>query len=340
MNNRWCGFASWWRGCQRWRLGSRLVSALEPIKKESAHRLAGCRKAHLAAFHGTKIAFTCIPWGDAQNTGLSQPASHIRSCMDTHIAIMLDYNKIVWSRCMHSQTCSILWQHLTVEKITIISAYIQSSFVLACAFTRQGVWLSGHTWRNMRAHSSVCKCLCSRPEIIWKPHSVDLPGGRKMMSKRQICIYQQTGILDVTAIQSLSACHVSPRATLPSPKAHGSHASEAALLAYLLPIQRPPPTKKTPEGQNKVSYLWMCQHGTSWNPGCTLSNEPDNSTGAFSSQEKWYLQKHCQDETRSCAAEATKQRGKLVTRRGITQAQLVETQPVTSERREWISNAG
>lgn len=128
------------------------------------------------------------------------------------------------------------------------------------------------------------------------------------MSKRQICIYQQTGILDLTAIQSLSACHVSPRATLPSPKAHGSHASEAALLAYLLPIQRPPPTKKTPEGQNKVSYLWMCQHGTSWNPGCTLSNEPDNSTGAFSSQEKWYLQKHCQDETRSCAEEATVQR--------------------------------
>lgn len=31
-----------------------------------------------------------------------------------------------------------------------------------------------------------------------------------MMSKRQICIYQQTGILDLTAIQSLSACHVSP----------------------------------------------------------------------------------------------------------------------------------
>ena len=111
------------------------------------------------------------------------------------------------------------------------------------------------------------------------------------MSKRQICIYQQTGILDLTAIQSLSACHVSPRATAPSPKARGSHASDTALLAYLLPIQRPPPTKKTPEGQNKVSYLWMCQHRTSWNPGCTLSNEPDNSTGAFSSQEKWYLQK-------------------------------------------------
>lgn len=65
-----------------------------------------------------------------------------------------------------------------------------------------------------------------------------------MMSKRQICIYQQTGILDLTAIQSLSACHVSPRATLPSPKAHGSHASDAALLAYLLPIQRPPPNQK------------------------------------------------------------------------------------------------
>lgn len=76
-----------------------------------------------------------------------------------------------------------------------------------------------------------------------------------MMSKRQICIYRQTGILDLTAIQSLSACHVSPQATLPSSKAHGSHASDEALLAYLLPIQRPSPTKKTPEGQNKVSYL-------------------------------------------------------------------------------------
>lgn len=40
-----------------------------------------------------------------------------------------------------------------------------------------------------------------------------------MMSRRQICIYRQTGILDSTAIQSLSACHVSPGANLPSPKA-------------------------------------------------------------------------------------------------------------------------
>lgn len=130
------------------------------------------------------------------------------------------------------------------------------------------------------------------------------------MSKRQICIYQQTGILDLTAIQSLSACHVSPQATLPSPKAHGSHASDAALLAYLLPIQRPSPTKKTPEGQNKVSYLWICQRGTSWNPGCTLSNEPDNSTGAFSSQEKPYLQKPLAEWNQNLCCRGDDTRGK------------------------------
>lgn len=161
------------------------------------------------------------------------------------------------------------------------------------------------------------------------------------MSKRQICIYRQTGILDLTAIQSLSACHVSPGATLPSPKAHGSHASDAALLAYLFPIQRPSPTKKTPEGQNKVSYLWMCQHGPSWNPGRTLSNEPDNSTGAFCSQEKWYFQKPLAgwNQNLCCSGGDTGWKA-LVNRLGIIQPQLGETQPVTSNRREWISNAG
>lgn len=163
------------------------------------------------------------------------------------------------------------------------------------------------------------------------------------MSKRQICIYRQTGILDLTAIQSLSACHVSPGATLPSPKAHGSHASDAALLAYLFPIQRPSPTKKTPEGQNKVSYLWMCQHGPSWNPGRTLSNEPDNSTGAFSQSREMIPSK----TTGGMKPESVLQRrwhkgGKkaLVNRLGIIQPQLGETQPVTSNRRERISNAG
>jgi len=132
------------------------------------------------------------------------------------------------------------------------------------------------------------------------------------------------------------------RATLLSPKAQGSHESDAALLAYLFPIQRPSPTKKTPEGQNRVSYLWMCQHGPSWNPARTLSNEPDNSTGAFSSQEKWYLQKPLAGWNQNLCCSSSNRGGieALVNRIGIIQPQLEETQPVTSNKRKRISDAG
>lgn len=143
---------------------------------------------------------------------------------------------------------------------------------------------------------SACVCVCvlvwksdSYSEIVWKLRSVDLPGGGKMMSKRQICIYRQTGILDLTAIQSLSACHVSP-------EGHPAFSQSSRFPCIRrspisLPVSNSKAIVNQKEGQNKVSYLWMCQHGPSWNPAHTLSNEPDNSTGAFSSQEKWYLQK-------------------------------------------------
>lgn len=126
------------------------------------------------------------------------------------------------------------------------------------------------------------------------------------------------------------------RATLPSPRAHGSHESDAALLAYLFPIQRPSPTKKTPEGQNKESYLWMCQHGPSWNPAHTLSNEPDNSTGAFSSQEKWYLQNPLAGWNQNlCSSSGDTGEKAFVNLIGITQPHLVETEPVTKRESEY-----
>lgn len=121
------------------------------------------------------------------------------------------------------------------------------------------------------------------------------------MSKRQICIYRQTGILDLTAIQSLSACHVSPGATLPSPKAHGSHASDTALLAYLFPIQRPSPTKKTPEGQNKVSYLWMCQHGPPETQRTPWAMSLTTQQGPFPVKRNDTFTNHWQDETKICS---------------------------------------
>lgn len=131
------------------------MSELEPIKKESAHQLSWCRKAHLASFHGTEIAFTCIPRGDAQNTGLSRPASHIRSCMDTHthIDIMLDYNKIVLSHCMHSQTL----QHFAgildgVENHNYERTYRSPLFSCMCVLARVCSCLRGNT----HAHLSVC----------------------------------------------------------------------------------------------------------------------------------------------------------------------------------------
>lgn len=77
----------------------------------------------------------------------------------------------------------------------------------------------------------------------------------------------------------------------------------------------------------------MYQHGPSWNPAHTLSNEPDNSTGAFSSQEKWYLQKPVVgwNQKLCCSSDNMgdkKKKKKLINRIGIIQSQSEETQPV------------
>lgn len=325
---RWC------RGSARVEVGVGFRACA--YQKEISSPALGVQKGASHRLSQTKIAFTCIPWGNAQNTGLSRPASQARSCMDTHTFLCLSCltTIVILTRSMRSQTSNATWEHWTVLKITILGAYIWCDFVPVPTCICESACMC------------ICACVCVNlsdcwSEIVWKLLSVDLPGGGKMMSKRQICIYRQTGILDLTAIQSLSACHVSPGATLPPTKAHGSHASGAALLAYLFPIQRPLPTKKTPEGQNKVSYLWMCQHGPSWNPARTLSNEPDNSTGAFSSQEKWYLQKPLAGwNQKLCYSKGDRGwRGALVNRRGIIQPQLGET-PGTLSRKQWMSNAG
>lgn len=142
-------------------------------------------------------------------------------------------------------------------------------------------------------HSWLCMCVC-----VWKLVWNSLKATFSWFSRRWKNDVKKANLylpadrypwLDsYTVIICLSCVARGQPAFSQSPR---SHASDAGLLAYLFPIQRPSPTKKTPEGQNKVSYLWMCQHGPYWNPVHTLSDESDKSTGAFSSQEKWYLRK-------------------------------------------------
>lgn len=114
--------------------GGGLVSGLEPIKKKSARQLSGCKKAHLVGFHGPRLLSPAFP-GATRKTqaSASLPVTHthawthtrtyIRGNTHTH-TLMPDYNRIILSCSMHSQTYSIMWKRWTVQKITIISAYI------------------------------------------------------------------------------------------------------------------------------------------------------------------------------------------------------------------------
>lgn len=110
------------------------VSGLESIKKKSACQLSE-QKGASRRLSRTKIAFTCVPWGKAWNTGLSQTASNTRARTRTHsliwaetytffLSFMPDYNGIVLTQPMHSQTHTFMWKRQMVQKSTIISAYI------------------------------------------------------------------------------------------------------------------------------------------------------------------------------------------------------------------------
>lgn len=158
-----------------------LVSGLESIKKKSACQLSG-QKGASRRLSRTKIAFTCIPRGNAQNTGFSQPGSththtwtHSLIWAETYtffLSFMPDYNGIILIQPMHSQTYTSTRKPQMVQKGTIISAYI--SFVPVPA------WICVCRWKE-EERDSLKKSL--------KTAFVDLPGGGKMMSKRQICIY-------------------------------------------------------------------------------------------------------------------------------------------------------
>lgn len=110
--------------CQGLSLSKRNQLAALWVQKGASRRLSR-----------TKIAFTCIPWGDVQNTGLSRPATHTHACTHTHtlicrntrtfsLSFMPDYNRIILTYSMPSQTYGITWERWMVQKITVIRAYI------------------------------------------------------------------------------------------------------------------------------------------------------------------------------------------------------------------------
>jgi len=116
-------------------VGSRgWVSGLESIKKKSARQLSGCRKAHLVGFHGPRLLSPAFPGATRKtqaSAGLQVAHTHARTYTliytETHtffLSFMPDYNRIILTRFMHFQTYTIIWERWTVQKITIISAYI------------------------------------------------------------------------------------------------------------------------------------------------------------------------------------------------------------------------
>lgn len=143
VNGQCHGLAWWWgggwAGVGGWSLvGRGLVSGFEPIKKKSARQLSGCRKAHLVGFHGPRLLSPAFP-GATRKTQASAglPVTHSHAWTHTHIHIhaeahrytlplsfLPDYKRIILTHSMHSQTCNIMWEHWTVQKITITSAYI------------------------------------------------------------------------------------------------------------------------------------------------------------------------------------------------------------------------
>lgn len=69
------------------------------------------------------------PQPACQSHTLMHGHTHIHIHAETHrytfpLSFLPDYNRIILTRSMHSQTCSIMWERWTVQKITIISAYI------------------------------------------------------------------------------------------------------------------------------------------------------------------------------------------------------------------------
>lgn len=128
----------------------------------------------------TKIAFTCIPRGDAKTqASASLPVTHTRAWTHTHtyiytlknthalsLSFMPDYNRIILTRSMHFQTYRITWERRTVQKIPIMSACIPSAFVPASARIYVSVFVSMCVcvhWglrvcvcRNMHVHLGAC----------------------------------------------------------------------------------------------------------------------------------------------------------------------------------------
>lgn len=193
---------------------------------------------------------------------------------------------------------------------------------------------------------SACVCVVvwksdSYSEIVWKLRSVDLPGGGKMMSKRQICIYRQTGILDLTAIQSLSACHVSP-------EGHPAFSQSSRFPCIRRsPISLPVSNSKAIVNQKdarrtKQGVIFMnvsarallkpSAHLEQWawqlNRGFFQSREmiPSKTTGGMKPESVPQQRRHGGKSTRKSHWRYS--------------AQLGETQPVTLNKRERISDVG
>lgn len=94
------------------------VSGLESIKKKSARQLSGCRKAHLVCFHRPRLLSPAFPGATCKTqVSASLLVTHTHAwthtCLytETHtffLSFMPDYNRIVLTRAVHSQTYTII----------------------------------------------------------------------------------------------------------------------------------------------------------------------------------------------------------------------------------------
>lgn len=116
----------------------------------------------------TKIAFTCIPWGDVQNTGLSRPVRHMHLCMNTHaltyaethtlfISFMPDYNRIILTRTIRSQTYTIILGTLdSAEKNNYKHIHLWTLFLFLLEF----VCLCVQRCLSACIREHVLECMC------------------------------------------------------------------------------------------------------------------------------------------------------------------------------------
>lgn len=135
----------------------------------------------------------------------------LRQC--THACFLHLIRLVLHCASCRTQTHTIAHECSTVQKNAIITAYISPQKLLSvCAVAH--VWVCDFVCEKRLGKSG----LCSVDHWVKK---------KKKMSKRQLCIYGSTDILQLTGIQSLCGCQESPQGDrwAASPC---SHASERA----------------------------------------------------------------------------------------------------------------